>query len=73
MHRQGLRDLLNLGENLVSELESIGIRSVDDPMSRGSLEDAFHLIGSGHSVYASKLYALEGAIQGRRWHTLDAA
>lgn len=66
-----LSDLKNIGEKLAKELESVGIENYDDLASIGSLEAFFKLVGkNGHSCY-NKLYALEGAIQGIRWHNLS--
>jgi len=65
-----LADLPNLGPKLIRELESIHIASTEAFRSRGALRSAILLVDQGFDVCASKLYALEGAIRGVRWHDI---
>lgn len=64
--------LPNIGKNLAEKLKEAGIDSVQKLKSIGS-ENAFariKVIDSGACI--NMLLALEGAIQGIRWHNLDA-
>jgi len=57
----------NIGSKLSQDLEAIGIHTHEDLVTRGSL-DTLKALGGG---CANRLYALEGAIRGMRWHDLD--
>jgi len=65
-----LRNLPNIGEILESELASSGLDMHDQLMAAGSLNAAVCLERHGFSVCRNKLYALEGAIRGVRWHSI---
>jgi len=67
-----LRDLPNIGEQLASELVASDLISIEDLTAMGSLNAAFCLRDHGFSVCANKLYALEGAIRGVRWHAIPS-
>jgi len=65
-------DLPNIGKTLAQKLNTIGIQTEQDLKEIGS-EDAIIKIAtleqSGTCI--NMLYALEGAIQGIRWHGLS--
>ncbi len=67
-----LNDLPNIGRTLADKLNTIGIENEQDLKEIGS-ENAIIKIttieNSGACI--DMLYALEGAIQGIRWHGLD--
>ncbi len=63
-----LRDLPNIGKQLASELAAAGILASNQLLGIGSLGAALHLSEHGFLVCNNKLYALEGAIRGIRWH-----
>ncbi len=67
-----LSDLPNIGKTLEEKLISIGIKTEQDLKSFGS-ENAILKIATleNSGVCINMLYALEGAIQGIRWHGLD--
>ncbi len=66
-----LTDLHNIGKELAKQLDSIGIKSHQDLIDIGSVEALLKIKGkSGKGCY-NMLYALEGAIQGIRWHNLS--
>jgi DNA transformation protein len=75
-HAQGgltlakLVDLPNIGETLAAELKQAGITSPTKLRKTGSVRAALRLSESGTSICSSKLYALEGAIRGIRWHSI---
>jgi hypothetical protein len=67
-----LSNLPNIGAELEKKLISAGIRTPDDLINSGA-EDAFLKIRlSDHSACFNMLMALEGAVQGIRWHDLSA-
>ncbi|RPH34458.1 MAG: competence protein TfoX [Bacteroidales bacterium] len=67
-----LSSLPNIGKNLVEKLIQVGIETPNQLKSIGS-ENAFariKVIDCGACI--NMLFALEGAIQGIRWHNLDS-
>lgn len=64
-----LSDLPNIGKELERLLSGIGINTYDQLKETGPVEICRILKLSGEMCY-SKLYALEGAIRGIRWHNL---
>ena len=67
-----LSDLPNIGKQLANELEAAGFLNSDQLVEAGSLGVAAQLSEHGFSVCNNKLYALEGAIRGIRWHDISA-
>ena len=67
-----LTDLPNIGRTLAEKLNQVGIRTEQDLKLSGS-ENAIIKIATVENSGAciNMLYALEGAIQGIRWHGLD--
>jgi DNA transformation protein len=66
-----LTELPNIGKELEKLLLQAGINSPAELKSIGSCK-AFQLIHAiDNTACISKLCALEGAIQGIRWHNLD--
>ena len=66
-----LTDLPNIGKELAKQLEAVSINSYQDLVDCGSVEALLKIKGkSGKGCY-NMLYALEGAIQGIRWHVLS--
>lgn len=65
--------LPNIGEKIAKELESVGIKTEADLARIGSVEALLRINAHGMDVPGclNKLYALEGAILGVRWHHLD--
>jgi DNA transformation protein len=67
-----LTDLPNIGKTLAQKLELIGIHTPDDLKAMGSQNAIIKIATIENSgVCINMLYALEGAIQGIRWHSLD--
>jgi DNA transformation protein len=61
----------NLGKELVKQLIQVGINSIEELTDIGS-EKAFTWIKTiDESACINRLYALEGAIRGIRWHHLS--
>ncbi|MFH6603802.1 TfoX/Sxy family protein [Maribacter algicola] len=69
---KSLTELPNIGKTLADKLNSIGIKSEQELKQLGS-ENAIIKIATIENSGAciNMLYALEGAIQGIRWHGLD--
>ena len=66
-----LTNLSNIGKVLAEQLEAVGIHSYEELIDLGSIEALLKIKGkSGKGCY-NMLYALEGAIQGIRWHNLS--
>ena len=66
-----LSEMPNIGKELENCLIQVGINTPDELKNIGSCK-AFQLISAfDSSACFSKLCALEGAIQGIRWHKLD--
>jgi DNA transformation protein len=69
---KNLTELPNIGKTLAAKLEKIGIQNEKDLINAGS-ESAFIRLSALENCDSciNMLYALEGAIQGIRWHKLD--
>jgi DNA transformation protein len=66
-----LSELPNIGKELEKLLQQVGINTPGELKNIGSFK-AFQLIHAvDPTACLSKLSALEGAIQGIRWHKLD--
>lgn len=66
---ENLSDLPNIGNELERLLSVVGIQTKEDLVAVGAIEACLRLNLLGEACY-SKLYALEGAIRGVRWHKL---
>lgn len=69
--KDDITQLPNIGNRLAKELNDIGITNHDQLMDLGSVETALKLTPI-HEVCINKLYALEGAVQKIRWHSLPS-
>lgn len=71
---EDLTKLPNIGLKLASELERVGISSFEALEKLGSVEALLRINGLNYEDGClNKLYALEGAIVGIRWHHLEVA
>lgn len=69
-----LTDLPNIGKTLADKLKSVGIENEHDLKIIGSENAIIKIVTLKNSgACINMLYALEGAIQGLRWHGLDEA
>lgn len=66
-----LEKLPNIGKTLADKLIEVGINTSDDLYNTGSERAFIKLNTIDNSVCINTLYALEGAVQGIRWHGLD--
>jgi DNA transformation protein and related proteins len=67
---QTLSDLPNLGPVVVKKLEQVGIKTIADLQQSGSERAWLMIRAIDPSACINMLMALEGAIQGVRWHNL---
>ncbi|MEP1093746.1 MAG: TfoX/Sxy family protein [Cyclobacteriaceae bacterium] len=67
-----LTDLPNIGKTLAQKLNTVGVESKQDLKEIGSENVIIKIATIANSgACINMLYALEGAIQGIRWHGLD--
>ncbi len=66
-----LRKLPNIGEKLEAQLAEVGVKTVEDLRSLGSRGAWLKILSRDPSACIMRLSALEGALQGLRWHNLD--
>ena len=63
-----LTDLPNIGDVLADRLNAAGIFTYEELKSKGSVEAVLKIKEENLDACINMLYALEGAIQGKRWH-----
>jgi len=61
----------NIGKALETQLQQVGIESLDQLAQLGSKQAWLTIKAMDPSACYSRLCALEGAIQGIRWHSLN--
>lgn len=66
-----LSDLPNIGKVLEQRLKNVEIENIDDLKKEGSKNAFIKLRLNEGDTCINALNALEGAIQGVRWHYLD--
>ncbi len=66
-----LLELPNIAAKLEGQLAQVGITTIDDLKNTGSREAWLRILAIDPSACIMRLSALEGAIQGVRWHYLD--
>jgi DNA transformation protein len=65
-----LTNLPNIGQILAEKLQRIGVSNHKQLADIGSVEAIIRIGHANSSGCYNMLYALEGAIQGVRWHSL---
>jgi DNA transformation protein and related proteins len=71
MRMDDLTTLPNLGKTLVQKLIQVDIETPTELKSVGSENAFIRLKTVDYNACINMLYALEGAVQGIRWHDLD--
>lgn len=66
-----LTNLPNIGLTLAEKLKQVGISTPGDLMNIGSENAMIKIKTVDKDACINMLFALEGAIQGIRWHSLD--
>ncbi len=67
---EDLTKLKNIGPTLAQKLQGIGVESLEDLKKLGSIEVVLQIRVKDLSACYNMLYAIEGAIQGIRWHNI---
>lgn len=65
-----LSDMPNIGKVLSEQLPAVGLDSPEKLLAAGSREAFTRIRMIDPSACISRLYALEGAVRGVRWHNL---
>jgi DNA transformation protein len=68
-----LSKLPNIGAELEKQLNAVGINTAEELKEIGSKEAWLRIQKQDPTACLNRLCALEGAIQGVRWHSLDGA
>ena len=71
MPKHPLTTLPNIGKVLSERLAEVGIHTAEDLASIGSENAFIRLHTMDKTSCINTLFALEGAVQGIRWHNLD--
>lgn len=66
-----LQNLPNIGGKLEDQLRRIGVHTIDQLRAIGSRQAWRHILAIDPSACYMRLCALEGALQGVRWHDLS--
>lgn len=66
-----LSSLPNIGKVVDEQLNAVGIHTFEDLKAVGSRQAWLSIKNIDESACINRLYALEGAIQGIRWHDLS--
>ncbi len=67
---EDLTQLPNIGPTLALKLQGIGIQSLEELKKIGSIEAVLQIGVKDTFACYNMLYAIEGAIQGIRWHSI---
>jgi len=67
-----LIELINIGKVVEEQLNEVGIITFEELKAAGSKQAWLKIKSIDSSACINRLCALEGAIQGIRWHDLDA-
>jgi len=65
-----LSDLPNIGKKLEEQLDEVGIETIEQLKEVGSKQAWLDIKAIDASACINRLCALEGAIEGIRWHNL---
>jgi DNA transformation protein len=63
--------LPNIGKTVEEQLNEVGVKTVKQLIETGSKQAWLSIKAIDDSACINRLYALEGAIQGIRWHNLS--
>lgn len=66
-----LSKLPNIGPNVEKQLNDVGIETIEQLKENGSKGAWLRIQAIDKSACLNRLYGLEGAIQGIRWHNLS--
>jgi DNA transformation protein len=66
-----LSTLPNIGKTVEQQLNEVGVETVKQLIEIGSKQAWVRIKGIDDSACINRLYGLQGAIQGIRWHNLS--
>lgn len=66
-----LADLPNIGKTVEQQLNEVGIETIKQLIEIGSKQAWLRIKNIDDSACINRLYALEGAVEGIRWHNLS--
>lgn len=66
-----LSTLPNIGKVVELQLNEVGIKTIEQLIEIGSKQAWLRIKSIDESACISRLYALEGAVEGIRWHNLS--
>lgn len=66
-----IESLPNIGPELANQLNKVGITNAEDLVGLGAMTAWRRLVRAGLQGEVSSLLALEGAIEGIRWHEIS--
>lgn len=69
----GLEQMPNIGPEMKRQLKEVDIQTPAQLIQAGSKEAWLRILARDPSACLNRLYGLEGAIQGVRWHNLSEA
>ena len=67
---ENLAELPNIGVVLAEKLKDVGVTSYGELANLGSVEAVLKIGQTDNPACYNMLYAIEGAIQGVRWHRI---
>ena len=68
---EDLSMLPNIGKTVEEQLNAVGVKTVKQLIEIGSKQAWLRIKAIDDSACINRLYGLEGAIQGMRWHNLS--
>ena len=66
-----LSDIPNIGKTVEQQLNEVGIETIKQLIEIGSKKAWLRIKSIDDSACINRLYALEGAVRGIRWHNLS--
>ncbi|GLC32612.1 TfoX/Sxy family protein [Clostridium omnivorum] len=66
-----LSTLPNIGKVVELQLNEVGIETIEQLIEVGSKQAWLRIKSIDESACINRLYALEGAVEGMRWHNLS--
>lgn len=66
-----LSNLPNIGKAVEQQLNEVGIETIKQLVEIGSKQAWLRIKSIDDSACINRLYALEGAVEGTRWHNLS--
>lgn len=66
-----LENVINIGSVLAEKLKMVNINSIEDLQTIGAKEAVVKMHNQNIDICINTLNALQGAVEGIRWHQLD--